>query len=40
MNIYFTTCNPRNYKLLEDWNDNNRKVLWGYGKDPQGKLRG
>ena len=40
MNIYFTTCNPKNYKLKENWDDGNRRVLWGYGRTNKGKFRG
>lgn len=40
MNIYFATCNPRNYKLKENWDDGNRRVLWGYGRTAEGKFRG
>ena len=40
MNIYFTTCNPNNYNLKENWNDNNKRILWGYGNDPDGKFKG
>ena len=38
MNIYFTTCNPINYSLNKNWEDEKRMVLWGYGKKPDGKF--
>lgn len=40
MNFYFTTCNPINYKLLENWEKGPRKILWGYGKSEEGKFKG
>lgn len=40
MKIYFTTCNPKIYKLNENWDDGNRQILWGYGRTLGGKFKG
>ncbi len=42
MKIYFTTSNPINYNLIDNWNSNNDEhfVLWAFGDSPEGKFRG
>lgn len=39
MNIYFTTCNPINYSLNDNWNKGVKQVFWQYGNDRNGKFK-